>query len=286
MQPHDDVEAVMRQHSKTFYKAFSKLPEEKRRAVFSVYAVCRNVDDAIDVENDIHKLNQLMKKIHDTFEGNVPDQPLFKSFYETITRFPASVEPYMELIDGMRDDYYNRPIITEKDLDAYCYKAAGTVGQMLVPILAHKQYEKNAQKLYSAAITLGKAMQITNILRDVREDIKRGRIYFPSETLKRYDVSLKTLQAGRITTNYQTLINDYIKQARKMYQTFYEAFEYFDDDAIYPILLAAQMYEGILDEIESNHYDNLAKRHVVPAWRKGTIIIKVKSHLKRLGHSV
>ncbi|MFH5882435.1 MAG: phytoene/squalene synthase family protein [Candidatus Izemoplasmataceae bacterium] len=276
-------ENIIKESSQSFYKAFSLLEKDKANAVFSIYAFCRTADDAVDEHNDLEKVNTLKKKVKSTFEGDVPKDLLFEALYESIMRFPSNVSPYLDLLDGMRDDYYAKPITTEKEFDEYCYKAAGTVGLMLLPVVASKKYKSESKNLKVVAIELGKAMQITNILRDVREDFMKDRVYFADETLEEYNINIEILRTGLVTPEWRTLVDHYVKMAKKKYKVFYDNLELFDKDAVYPTYLAARFYEGILDEIVKKDYTNLNKTHSLSNFKKFMIMSKAKRHLKKRG---
>ncbi len=283
MDKYEYVQGIIEQSSVTFSKAFGQLEENKRNAVFSIYAYCRLVDDAIDEHNDIEALEALEEKVKRTFEGDVPDDPVFEALHETNERYPNELEPFLELIDGMRDDYHNKPIKTEEDLDEYCYKAAGTVGRMLLPIVASQSFKENKSRLVEVGVELGKAMQLTNILRDVREDFKERRIYFPDESIEHFDVEMRTVLTGMVTPGYKALTEHYIEKAKEKYRVFYDNVELFDADAVLPTYLAAAFYEAILDEIRRGGYNNVTKHHYVGKFRKWRLLRKAKKNLKQRG---
>ncbi len=276
-------ENIIKESSATFYKAFSALEPRKAQAVYAVYAFCRTVDNAIDIHNDIDKLEALERGIRRVFDGDIPDDLMFQALAETLERFPNTIDPYINLIDGMRDDFYKKPIETSEDFDQYCYKAASTVGLMLIPILAQKEYEKDSQPLKDVAIELGKAMQITNILRDVREDLTAMRVYFPQEVLDKQNINLETLRTGIVTPEYRSMIEQYITLAEEKYSVFYTNAHLFDEDARLQTVVAAKFYEGILQEIRRADYNNLTKRHYVSTLRKRHLFKQAQKELKLKG---
>ncbi|TVP96482.1 MAG: squalene/phytoene synthase family protein [Acholeplasmatales bacterium] len=276
-------EAILEENSPLFHKAFSLLEAKKAQAVYAVFAFCRTADDAIDVDNDIEKVNTLKKHVKSTFEGDVPKEPLFEALYETIMRYPSTVSPYLDLLDGMRDDYYQKPIKTEAEFDEYCFKAAGTLGLMLMPVLASEKQKTETKQVKKVMTALGKAMQITNILRDVRDDFMKDRIYFPEEIFEQYQINLETLRTGLITAEWRALNDYYISMARGHYQLFYDNIALLDQDAQYPTYLAARFYEGILDHIEKSDYTNLHKQHKLSNLKQFFITKRVKKALKQKG---
>ncbi len=286
MDKYEKIEAIIEQHNATFHQAFSLLPEDKKKAAFSVYAYCQMANDAIDVYHDIERLQDIKKNLKDTFDGQVPDETVFQALYDTIMRYPTSITPYMELLDAMRDDYYNKPIDTEDDFDEYCYKAASTVGLMLLPIMASKAYKDNSKKAKAVVTELGKAMQITHVLRDVRDDLMNQRIYFPEDIIAQHQVKIETLRTGIVTSEFRSLMEFYIDKAKEKYQVFYDHLELFDEDSVLPSYAAAKLYEGILDEIRKNDYNNITKRHAVSKFRKWRLMKNIKKDLKKRGFEV
>jgi len=284
MDKYEYVENIIAESSQTFHKAFSMLEDEnKRKAVFSIYAFCRVADDAVDIDEDIEKIDELEEKIEKTFAGDVPKEPLFEALYETIMRYPSDKEPYLKLLDGLRDDYEKKPIKTEKDLEEYAYKVAGTVGIMLLPVLASKSHKEKPKEMRKVSIELGKAMQITNILRDVRDDLQKQRVYFPEEIIDQFQVRIETLVTGTVTGEYQSLVEHYIDIAKEKYKVFYKNLELFDKDAVLATYAAAKFYEGILDEIRRGGYSNITKKHQVGKFRKWRLMKKIKKDMKNRG---
>jgi phytoene synthase len=154
---------------------------------------------------------------------------------------------------------------------------------MLIPILAQKEYEKDSQPLKDVAIELGKAMQITNILRDVREDLTAMRVYFPQEVLDKQNINLETLRTGIVTPEYRSMIEQYITLAEEKYSVFYTNAHLFDEDARLQTVVAAKFYEGILQEIRRADYNNLTKRHYVSTLRKRHLFKQAQKELKLKG---
>ncbi len=280
---HEHVESIIKTHSQSFYKAFALLPEAKARAVFAIYAFCRTADDAIDVHRDIARIDELEKHLKATFEGNPPQDPLFQALAEAIEAFPSNIDPYLELLGGLRDDYNPTPMKTDADLDDYCYNVAGTVGVMLLPVLASKTIKKKKKKLTDVAIELGKAMQITNILRDVRDDLINDRIYFSEETMEQHKLEIEITRTGLVTPEWISMMEHYIGLAKEKYRVFYDHVDLFDHDARYPTMLAATLYEAILDKIAHKGYRNLNRRYDVGSLKKWMLARRVRKTLHKRG---
>ena len=284
MDAYAHVENIIKQSSISFYKAFSYLPKEKANAVFAIYGFCRTADDAVDIHKDQAFIDGLKEDIKSTFKSNPPkDDPIFIALSDTLKKYPNDETPYLNLLSGMDDDLNHTPIQTEKDLDDYCFKVASTVGLMLLPVIAEKALKEDEKKIKEVAIELGKAMQITNILRDVKEDLMASRVYFPDEILKKHNVLEKTMRVGTVTPEYQSMIEYYIEMAKEKYQVFYQNAHLFDKDAIKPTYYAATFYEGILDEIRRSKYRNLTKRLYVSKFRKFLLMKKAQKELRVMG---
>ncbi len=280
---HDTVEDMIKSHSQSFYKAFGLLPEKKARAVFAIYAFCRTADDAIDVEKDIEKIDALETKVKATFDGKPPEEPIFQALHEAITEFPSDIKPYLELLEGVRGDYNGVTMDTDADLETYCYKVAGTVGLMLLPVIASEKLKKEKKALTEVAIELGKAMQLTNILRDARDDLIHDRVFFSTETIEHHQLEMEITRTGLVTPEWISMNEHYIRLAKEKYKTFYDKLELFDKDSVYPTMLAARFYEAILDRIIRKGYTNLNRRHDIGSLKKWSISRGVKKDLKKRG---
>jgi len=283
MTPYEHVENIIQNASKSFYKAFSLLPEEKAKAVYAIYGFCRVADDAVDEENNPEKLDDLEKELKKVFEGEDSPDPLFIALKDTLVKFPSDIKPYLDLLKGLKKDHETLVIKTEKEFDEYCYSVASTVGLMLLPVLAQENLKNNEKKLKDVAIELGKAMQITNILRDVKEDLTKLRMYLPEETLNKYNVLEKTMRTGTLTPEYKALMIDFIDRAHEKYQFFYDHVDLFDQEAIKPTYVSAKFYQGILSEIEKKGYDNLTKRVYVSGLKKRKLIRQAEKELSKRG---
>ena len=284
MEKYEYCETLIKESSDSFYRAFSQLEPDKANAVYAIYAFCRTADDAIDEHNDLEKINELKNKVKATFEGDVPKDLLFEALHDTIQKFPSPIDPYLDLLDGMRDDYYNKPIETEEQFDQYCYKVAGTVGLMLLPVLASETLKTNkAKKLKDVAVELGKGMQITNILRDAREDFMKDRVYFPTDVIDQHQLQIEITRTGLVTAEWRGMMEYFIEKAREKYQYFYDNADLFDKDAIEATFIAAKFYESIMDKIQKKDYTNINKRHSVGKLKKFFLVRGAHKELKQRG---
>ena len=262
---------IIRENSKTFYKAFSKLPERKKNAIYSVYAYCRTSDDIIDEENDLGKLMEYKEELKLFQEGKEKDSPIWRTLRDVFQNYDMSIEPFYDMLEGQYRDAHFKNIETENEFDRYCYYVAGTVGLMVIPILS----ESHHAELREMATTLGKAMQITNILRDVGEDLGKGRIYLSKEKLKKHGYSEEELKAGIIDSRFIALWEDYAGEAENLYEAVKSKYHLFDPDSLAPVKLASEYYRAILDGVRKNKYDCFSKRAYVSDFRKLRMALKI-----------
>lgn len=139
-------EEIIKKHSSSFYHAFKRLNEQDRFAVYAIYAYCRIVDDAIDEHEDIKELKEYQEMIKQTFEHEHVDHPIFNCLHDVLHHYDLDLSPFLILTQGMEDDYYKKQIVTEEDLRDYCYKVAGTVGEMLHPVIAKESIKTKKRK--------------------------------------------------------------------------------------------------------------------------------------------
>jgi phytoene synthase len=251
-------EDIIRKNSSSFYKAFSKLPENKRQAVYAIYAFCRISDDAIDVEQSPEVLSKLKDQLNDLSANHnlIIDSPVFRALKDSFDRFHLDVSPFYEMLEGQEMDINFKPFEDLKQLEKYCYFVAGTVGLMLLPVLAADKHEM----LKDAAVHLGIAMQITNILRDIGEDADRGRVYLPLDLIARYNYSLEDLKKKVVSRNFIELWEALAKAAEEHYNKFMPSLELFDEDSRDAVGKAALYYRSILDAVRKADYNCMTQR--------------------------
>lgn len=264
-------ESIIKDNSKTFYKAFSLLKKEKANSIYAVYAYCRVIDDSIDIYHSPEKLRILEKKLNAFEEGNTPDEPLWRALEDVFERYKMNIKPFYEMIEGQKMDIEYIQPQTQENLLNYCYYVAGTVGKMLLPIIASEKYDE----IDIDKIKLGEAMQITNILRDIGEDFENGRIYIPKKIMEEHNYSENDLKNKVINDNFIKMWEYEAKQAQKMYDDFYNYIDYFDKDSKKPVLASAKLYNAILDAVRKNGYNCLTERNYVKNIEKMKIISKI-----------
>lgn len=252
---------VTRTCSKTFYFASLFLPPGKRRAIWAIYAFCRTADDIADTadtaEARIAKLDDWQCELVAAFSGR-PRHPLMVAVADTVLRYDLSIDPALQLLEGTRRDIAVQRYATYEELLEYCYLVASTVGLLVAPVLGH------ASGALDYGIALGRAMQMTNILRDVGEDARMGRIYLPSEDLQRFGYSEEKLLAGIIDGDFIALMKFQIARVRELYRAAAPGIALLSPESRSTVRLALVLYGRILDEIERNGYDVFGRRAHVP----------------------
>ncbi len=261
--------------AKTFYLGTLLLPHEKRRAIWAIYVWCRRTDELMDspeaqarpVEELADRLNRWELKTRDLFKGQVEDE-LDAVMVDTLERFPQSIQPYLDMIEGQRMDLTWTRYPRFDDLRLYCYRVAGTVGLMTQGVMGLDQAYSSAPwsdrpDTSDAAVALGIANQLTNILRDVGEDRGRGRIYLPLEDLEHFGYSEDDLMAGRINQAWKDLMAFQLSRARAWFDHSEAGVRWLSRDARWPVWTSLRLYRGILDVIERHDYDVFNKRAYV-----------------------
>lgn len=262
---------IIKENSKTFYRAFSRLPDRKRKAIYSVYAYCRTSDDIIDEENDLERLMEYKEELRMFQRGEEKDSPIWRTLRDVFQNYDMSIEPFYDMLEGQYKDAHFKDIETEAELDSYCYYVAGTVGLMVIPILS----ESHHLELRETAIMLGKAMQITNILRDIGEDLEKGRIYISKEKLRKHGYSEEDLRSKVIDDRFIALWEDYAAEAEGLYDSVKSKYSLFDSDSVAPVKLASEYYRAILDGVRRNKYDCFDKRAYVGDFEKLKMALKI-----------
>ena len=265
------VHHVARQSGSNFYYSFFSLPRPQRDAITAVYAFCREVDDAVDLpqgENPAQIIVRWREELNRTYDGK-PTLPLTRSLATAIERFQLSKEYFDGILQGVEMDLRMKRYPTFQALSDYCYHVAGEVGLLCMEIFGYR-----SERLKNYAVKLGTAFQLTNILRDVRSDASRGRIYLPLEDLSRFGVSEDEILKGQVTPAFLRLMAFEARRARGFYQ---EALTLPTPEER-PALRAAEImrviYDNLLQRIERRNYDVFSKTIRVPTPVKMYLALK------------
>jgi phytoene synthase len=250
-----------RTHAKSFYFCTHFLPREKRRAIYAVYALCRHVDDAVDAagirgERDAQAaIERWREELDAVYREGRASSPVLVAWRDMLSHFRIRQELPLELMRGVLMDTQIKRYETWEELRVYCYRVAAVVGLMSSEIFGYLE----PRTLYYAE-QLGLAMQLTNILRDVGEDARMGRVYLPQEELRRFGYTEADLLGGKLTEPFFALMRFEIERARALYSDAEQGIPLLSADARFTVLLAARLYARILDEIERNGYDVYTRR--------------------------
>ena len=254
-------EAIIRQHSGSFYKAFRHLRPDKAKAVFAIYAFCRIADDAVDEHDDATELAKLREQLQTFSRGQNHDEPMWRALRMTFDRFKLDTEPYRELLSGLEMDLSPRQPADMAELDHYCYLVAGTVGLMLNPLLAIDPDDLYTRK---CSIKLGHAMQITNILRDIGTDYRLGRTYLPADMMQEHGLVFDDLAGPQMKPELRQLWERLANQALKKYHDVEINLNKYEAKARLPLLLSLNYYRSIIYACRKSNYDLLQRRIFVP----------------------
>jgi len=265
---------ITEKYGKTFYFASRFLNKEKRKAAYAIYALCRISDESVDAKEGLlcqQDLALIKKKIDSAYNNASSTEPLLSAFQQTVNNYSVPKKYFDALLEGMRMDLEKNRYQTFEELYDYCYKVAGVVGLIMADIFGYSD-----QKAADHAINLGIAMQLTNILRDIKEDFGRGRIYLPLDEMQRFKVSEADISEHRVTGNFKALIRFQITRAREYYENGKQGIKMISDPNSRLIALAmAEIYAGILEIIEKNGYDIFGRRAYVSCPKKIVALLKI-----------
>jgi phytoene synthase len=256
-------EAITRHHSKSFFLATAFLPSEKRRAIRALYAFCRWSDDIVDLpQNDIgYSLEGWASHAYDD-PDNTPLDPVLMAWNDTRRRYHLDPALIDDLLAGVRMDLTIKRYATFDDLWTYCYRVASTVGLLSMQIIG---YEEGATPY---AIKMGVALQLTNILRDVGEDARRGRIYLPQDELKQFGLRDQDILLGIMDDRWCRLMKFQVERAHRLYEEAWDGIALLNGEGRYAVAAACAIYRAILPVLERNGYDNQNQRAFVPTSQK------------------
>lgn len=253
------------EHSKSFYMASGLLPKDKRSAVRALYAFCRTVDDIVDegTTNDRDVELDYWRAIVRGAQQPRANDLIGQAWTHTRLHYHIPTQYALQLIDGVSCDLGNVRYQTFDELATYCYGVASTVGLMSMYVVGFKTAEA-----VPYAIKLGVALQMTNILRDVGEDFRNGRIYLPQQELYAYSLTNEDLASGVVDARWREFMNFQIYRTRQLYVDASRGLRYLERDGQMSIGAASGFYQGILEAIEANGYDVFHKRASLSAWNK------------------
>ncbi|CAA0403171.1 Phytoene synthase [Arabidopsis thaliana] len=269
---YDRCGEVCAEYAKTFYLGTLLMTPERRKAIWAIYVWCRRTDELVDGPNASHitpmALDRWEARLEDLFRGR-PFDMLDAALADTVARYPVDIQPFRDMIEGMRMDLKKSRYQNFDDLYLYCYYVAGTVGLMSVPVMGIDPKSKaTTESVYNAALALGIANQLTNILRDVGEDARRGRVYLPQDELAQAGLSDEDIFAGKVTDKWRNFMKMQLKRARMFFDEAEKGVTELSAASRWPVWASLLLYRRILDEIEANDYNNFTKRAYVGKVKK------------------
>jgi phytoene synthase len=226
-----------------------------------MYALCRHIDDEVD-ELEVRDEGQARaavsrwrEELDAVYRGQTARSPVLVAWGDMLARYAVRQELPLELMRGVLMDTYKKRYESWDELRVYCWRVASVVGLMSSEIFGY-----SAPETLRYAESLGLAMQLTNILRDVGEDFRMGRVYLPREDLARFGVGEDDLERGRVGEGFRALMRFEIARARQLYREAEKGIPLLERDARFTVLLAARLYARILDEIERADFDVFKRR--------------------------
>jgi 15-cis-phytoene synthase len=265
---------ITRKHSRSFFLSSQLLPSEKRAAIRALYAFCRTSDDLVDQPGQ-DAPRALAKWVALAQAPHPPgDNAVLLAWNDAVARYGVPHALPDELLAGIAMDLTVSRYATFDDLWLYCYRVASVVGLISMHIIG---YREGAARY---AIQLGVALQLTNILRDVGEDARRGRVYLPQEDMARFSLYYDDILSGRRDDRFRALMRFEIDRANALYEEAWPGIAMLDRDGQLATAAAAEIYRGILGKIVANDYDVFDRRAYVPLAQKLLILMRVRRRLR------
>jgi 15-cis-phytoene synthase len=248
---------LTRFHSRTFYMASSLLPYEKRRAARALYAFCRVTDDLVDNNPDPQAARQALEDWRSAVSHPNPlaYEPVAVAWADAQRRFQIPQGYADQLIQGVARDLHQKRYSTFADLAEYSYGVASTVGLMVMYIVGFRD-----EDAVPYAVKLGVALQMTNILRDVGEDWRNGRLYLPQDELDGFNLTESQIDRGQVDARWRAFMDFQIARNRQLYAESQMGIRLLNADGRFAIAAAADLYRAILKDIEHHDYDVFSRR--------------------------
>jgi phytoene synthase len=276
MSPDEYCQQKAAQSGSSFYYSFLFLPPERRRAITALYAFCREVDDTVDDCTDVSvahsKLAWWRKEIGAMLDGN-PTHPVTKALQPHLSTYSLDSKYLLAIVDGMEMDLSQTRYLDFQGLQRYCWHVAGAVG-----ILSARIFGATQPETLQYAEKLGLAFQLTNIIRDVGEDARKGRIYLPVNELQQFNVTAADILNARHSENFEKLMRFQAQRAQTIYDEAFALLPAADRRAQRPGLIMATIYRALLNEIERDGFHVLNQRISLTPIRKLWLAWKTYVH--------
>jgi phytoene synthase len=261
---------VARTRAKNFYYSFVLLSRQQRKAMCAIYAFMRYCDDLSDEPGASRAaVEKWRAELEGALEGRFSDHPVWPAFHHTVRRFGIPHDYFRQMIDGIASDLEPRRIETFDELYRYCYHVASVVGLTIIHIFGF-----DTRSALPLAEKCGVAFQLTNILRDIREDAERGRIYIPAEDLRRFGVTEDDLRAGRRDEAFLRLMRFEAARARGYYNESAPLLDLIHPRSRSSLLALISIYSRLLERIEGTNYDVFSRRVRLSLFEKSWIVVR------------
>jgi phytoene synthase len=270
--------AINAEHGKTFYLATLLLPPAKRPYVHALYGFARHVDDIVDdlapalrIEARAERLRAWSADFLADLDWGATSDPVSRAVIDTVRRWNVPTSYFADFLESMRMDLTVSSYPAYDDLARYIWGSAAVIGLQMLPILGRADPSTRWDVLESHAIDLGTAFQLTNFIRDIAEDLRRGRVYLPEESLNQFGVDRDRLARGRVDEPIRNLLAWEIERARRLYVSAAPGIELVHPTSRDCLRTAVTLYSGILDEIELADYDVFSRRITAGIARRASV---------------
>jgi phytoene synthase len=268
------VASLTRRSGSNFYYSFLFLPRRKREAMYALYAFCRTVDDAVDqggssAGDQRRVLAEWRAELRRVYVGR-PTQPIAMRLAEVVRNFPIPLEHLEAILDGVEMDIDRRRYASFEELYEYCYRVAAAVGLACIEIFGYTDLRAR-----DYAVNLGVALQLTNIMRDLKTDGDRGRIYLPLDELRRFGYSEEDLLRGRTTQAYLELMRFQADRTHAYYRAARAALPRRDRRRLVAAEIMGVIYHALLRAIEARRFRVFDRRIRLSAARKLALAVGV-----------
>jgi phytoene synthase len=264
---------IARRAGTNFYWSFLVLPPEKRRAMYAIYAFMRKSDDIADSagnpQSALQTLRQWRRSVDAALAGRDSPEPILRALADTVQRYRIAHRYFHDVLDGAEMDQTTTRYATFAELYKYCYRVASAVGLIVLPIFG---YETDAA--LEPAEACGIAFQLTNILRDVGEDARMGRIYLPLEDLKSFGVSEDDIMNARSSPQFIELMKFQADRARQFYRRARPLLEMIEPDSRRTLAVMMGIYGGLLEKLERKHFAVFGERIRLGAAEKLAVVAR------------
>ena len=270
----DIAKEIARKSNSSFYYTFNLLPAEQRDAMNTVYAFCRQTDDIVDEsigtdELKYEKLRKWRMELEKSLNGH-SDYSILNKLSRTIQKFNIPLEPFFDLLKGMEMDLQKKRYITFNDLRTYCYNVASTVGLMCIEIFGYRHPSAK-----DFAVNLGIALQLTNILRDIKKDAEKGRIYLPKEDLEKFNYNESDIFNNTYNENFQRMMKYQVERARYYFDSATASLNLEDKKAMFAARAMQHIYYRMLNKIVDADYDVYNNKIKISTFKKVGISLGV-----------